>query len=588
MFVPDTLKTNAFQVLRLSTDATLSEIHEAAGSMRREALLGVAQATEAYMPLLGEIQRTEAEIRAAVGRLENPSQRLRDRLFWFHLPPELRVAKAPARPSEPDGVAWDHDEALRGLFAAFEAGFDDVGVPVWVRVLRAWHQVVSDDDYWAHAIELEQRGAFEPVAFPSEIDALRDEAVGLAAEPLVVAGRDAVAHDDMFTVRRILVALEELADTGPWAAIALHDIASPALERFRVLCRAIRDDYGSKIVREQDAGEHNKNTCDAELRRFRVEIEPELEKVIQLLTPDHQVVRESREEAALCLTGIATDYTWADDFVTSEKLHEEALRLAHNTLGTIRIEHGLEQIRAAARKQRVFGAPVSSAPSLFTVNGFGLTLYGSSDYDKETQSFATTHYLVALFVPILPIARYRVIQEGKQYRFLGKLPFRKIDRWHFGIAAAAIVVMFVIGITNSLGDSNQNSSYTSPARLGSESNSSAPVSQDPQLSELKARIDSGRARMAPLKTQLQPVIDEITSLDAQIETLEAELKSLDEQQKAGIHIVIDDYNAKVKAHNSLLAKERALIAANKSDLKTYADLAEQDSVLVKQYNALLK
>ena len=78
-----------------------------------------------------------------------------------------------------------------------------------------------------HVVELEQRGAFEPTAFPSEIDALRDEAVGLAAEPLVVAGRDALARDDTSTVRRILAALEELADTGPWAAIAQHDIASP-------------------------------------------------------------------------------------------------------------------------------------------------------------------------------------------------------------------------------------------------------------------------------------------------------------------------------------------------------------------------
>ena len=134
--------------------------------------------------------------------------------------------------------------------------------------------------------------------------------------------------------------------------------------------------YGSKIVREQDAGERNKTTCDAELKRFRAEIEPELQKVIQLVAAGPQAAQESREEAALCLSGIATDYTWADDFIASEKLHEEALKLAHDTLGTIRIEHGLAQIREAARKQRVFGAlkPISSAPSLRTFNGFGFTL----------------------------------------------------------------------------------------------------------------------------------------------------------------------------------------------------------------------
>ncbi|MDZ4345262.1 MAG: hypothetical protein U1E51_22810 [Candidatus Binatia bacterium] len=551
--------------------------------MRRAALLGLADTTEADMPLLGEIPRTEADIRAAIGGLENPVHRLSDRLFWFHRPPGSRDAKAPARPSQPDGAVWDHDESLRGLFAAFEAGFDDAGVPLWIRALRAWHQVVSDDDYWAGALELEQRGAFEPAAFPSEIYALRDNAVGLAAEPLVVAARDAVARDDRSTVRRILTGLEELADTGPWVAIALHDIASPAVERFRALCRAVREEFGSKIVREQDAGERNKRTCDAELKRFRAEIEPELRRVIQLVPTDHPAAQESREEAALCLSGIATDYTWADDFITSEKLREEALKLAQDTLGAIRIEEGLAQIREAARKQRVFGAlkPISSAPSLWTFYGIGFTLLGRSDDDPETRSYVTMHYFVALFViPIFPVGRYRVIDMGANgYNFLGKLPFRKVDRWHLGVALTAIAAIILIGAF-----SNQNSNVSSAPTTRTY----APSSERSQMSALKARIESGRSRMADLKTQLQPVIEEFTRLNAQMETLKAELKSLDEQQKAGIQIDVDDYNAKVKTHNELLAGHRALIAANSADIQTHDDLAEQDSVLVKQYNSLLK
>src|ERR1039458_5855194 len=102
MFVPDRLKTNAFRVLRLSADCTLSEIHKAAGSMRRAALLGLADTTEADMPRLGEIPRTEADIRAAIGRLENPVQRLSDRLFWFYLTPQSRDAKVPEGPGQPN------------------------------------------------------------------------------------------------------------------------------------------------------------------------------------------------------------------------------------------------------------------------------------------------------------------------------------------------------------------------------------------------------------------------------------------------------------------------------------------------------
>ena len=275
--------------------------------------------------------------------------------------------------------------------------------------LRAWHQVVSDDDYWAHVVELEQQGAFEPTAFPSEIDALRDKRLGWLQSPWWWQ----VAMHLLVTTHRSCAGFwppwKNWPTPGRGRQSLKHDIASPAVERFRALCRAVHEELGSKIVREQDAGDRNKSVCDAELKRFRAEIEPELHKVIQLLPSDHQAAQESREAAALCLSGIATDYTWADDFITSEKLHEEALTLAQNTLGAIRIEDGLEQIREAARRQRVFGSSISSAPSLGTINGFGCTLYGSSDHDTETQSYATTYYFVALFVPIFPLARYRVI-----------------------------------------------------------------------------------------------------------------------------------------------------------------------------------
>jgi len=162
--------------------------------MRRAVALGFADATtDDDIPLLGDISRTEVDIRAAIGRLENPVQRLNDRLFWFHVPSESSD-EHPVRPTEaiPDnsvGAARGHDKALHGLLAAFEAGVDDAGVSLWGRSLRAWHQVVSDNDYWILTLALEEQGAFEPAALPSEIAVLRDDAVGLAAFSLLPNGK---------------------------------------------------------------------------------------------------------------------------------------------------------------------------------------------------------------------------------------------------------------------------------------------------------------------------------------------------------------------------------------------------------------
>jgi len=596
MFLNDRLKTNAYRVLRLWFTATPSEIHKAAASMRRAAALGLVNTTAVDVPELGEVLRTEADIRTAIGRLENPTQRISERLFWFHLPPGLRKTAAPARHIE---ALREHDQVLDAFVGALEADPDDVGLARWVQALRAWHRLISDDHYWMLTSSFEKQGAFEPAALPSEIEFLRGDAVRLAAEPIVVAGREAIVRGDTPTVRRIIAALQELGDTGSWAALAQEDIASPAVDRLRAICGTVREELESNILRKQDASQHNKSVCDAVLNRFRIDIEPALHRVLQLLPTDHEVALNAREEAALCLVGIARDYTWADDFIGSEKLHEEAHELAQNTLGALRIERGLAEVRENARKQRVLGPlkPISAAPSLRTINGFGFALYGRSDFDQETRSYATTHYFVALFIPIFPVGRYRVIDEGGGYRFLGKLSLRTFDRWHLGIVAVVVAAWLLNGELSSLPNlhyplptsatSGTNNSIAPPATAPAASNLWT-SSRSAQLSGLHARIDAGRSRIKTLETKLQPIFNELESLKVRMDPLEASLKVLDTKYKSGVQIDINDYNTIVKSYNLLLERQRALIAANGADMQTYDDLSKQDSALVEQYNGLLR
>jgi hypothetical protein len=85
-------------------------------------------------------------------------------------------------------------------------------------------------------------------------------------------------------------------------------------------------------------------------------------------------------------------------------------------------------------------APVRSAPSLTTINGFGFKLYGNSDYDPETDSYMTAHYFVALFIPLFPVGRYRVISpDGSSFRFIGKGRLRTIDKVHWAIFACFVL-----------------------------------------------------------------------------------------------------------------------------------------------------
>jgi hypothetical protein len=108
-----------------------------------------------------------------------------------------------------------------------QGGLDESGLAAWVRALRAWHAVTSDDDYWFLALINEDQGGFQPTATTQEVDAVRANAVGIAAEPLIIAAREAaLSVDDRDTVRRVLIALSELRNTGPWVAATMDDIAT--------------------------------------------------------------------------------------------------------------------------------------------------------------------------------------------------------------------------------------------------------------------------------------------------------------------------------------------------------------------------
>jgi hypothetical protein len=121
---------------------------------------------------------------------------------------------------------------------------------------------------------------------------------------------------------------------------------------------------------------------------------------------------------------------------------EEALQYASSQEVKSRIQKNLSTVRD---NDRLYGdlIPISSAPSLHTINGIGTTMYGSTDHDHASGSYLSTHYFVFFAIPIFPISRYRVIPTGNGYRFLGKAPLRTFDKWHIAISLGLIAWMFI-------------------------------------------------------------------------------------------------------------------------------------------------
>lgn len=73
--------------------------------------------------------------------------------------------------------------------------------------------------------------------------------------------------------------------------------------------------------------------------------------------------------------------------------------------------------------------PVSKAPSLHTVNGIGTMVYGRRDYDPETGTCVLTQWLTVIFIPLIPIAAYRVADAaGGGWYFLGRVPLSGVAK----------------------------------------------------------------------------------------------------------------------------------------------------------------
>jgi hypothetical protein len=217
---PDTFRLNAYRVLRLPASASAADIHRAAASMRRAVTFGVPTMSEIDIPELGALTRSDGEILAALDRLADPVQRITDRLFWFCQLPTSYGAQLTT-----DAMALtEHDRVLQVQFAAMRGGLDANGLATWLKALRGWHTLSRDESYWFLTLIFEDYGSLEAPATTEEIEALRGDAVRIAAEPLMIGARAAVDAGDKETVRRVIAVLSLLTDTGPWASAFINEL----------------------------------------------------------------------------------------------------------------------------------------------------------------------------------------------------------------------------------------------------------------------------------------------------------------------------------------------------------------------------
>jgi len=281
--------------------------------------------------------------------------------------------------------------------------------------------------------------------------------------------------------------------------------------------------------------------------------------------------KELFNSAAIVLRGISLD-AWNNHKDRQTAIAANELAVRHAT--SPELKQRLAEDKATLQQMRYEAdlEPITSAPSLSTINGIGCKLYGSTDTDPATGSYLSTYYFVFFFIPIFPICRYRVTSSGDSYRFFGKAPLRSFDKWHLAISIGLIILFFILVSSGGSGPTSSSpSSYTQPSPAPSAPAYTPPPTfgggnSDGQTYRVPSSVSS---TLASEKAEIESERTTLETLGTQIETLGREIERDRIYLDRTSQFAVDAFNTKIERYNALNEKAKAANAAFNEKVDNY-------------------
>lgn len=282
---------NAFRILGLPAHASLSAIQKADESMRRTLKLGVNKPSAWDLPWIGPIERSEADVREALGRLTGtPALRLRERALWFEtgerLLSGLTISTLDDSISDRSAikeVAAQHDLAVLRCLASMLIDPNIKNQDRWSKALSKWSELSENDDYWGMLLESEMNGGFEPCATSGDVDQVRSESLSLMGEILAGMARDAISQGDISLCKRALKSMRAAHLPDSVVAKLESDTFGGREDSFVAACSDVQSECRKKTVRDEKSASANRGACDAAFAQFESEIEVELYRLTEVV-----------------------------------------------------------------------------------------------------------------------------------------------------------------------------------------------------------------------------------------------------------------------------------------------------------------
>jgi curved DNA-binding protein CbpA len=149
--------------------------------------------------------------------------------------------------------------------------------------------------------------------------------------------------------------------------------------------------------------------------------------------------------------------------------------------------------------------PLASPPWFFRIWGIGSTLLDDErDYDDDTKTCVVTRCFTVFFVPLFPIANYRIRSTHGARYFLGRVALRRAQKIHLGVATGIIVFLLILASVNGSSDSEQAVATSSAGSTAStDSNPRADMADTAAVTRYDGEIANTTLSITPVRAQLR-------------------------------------------------------------------------------------
>ncbi|MBC7933153.1 MAG: hypothetical protein H7Z38_21530 [Rubrivivax sp.] len=338
------LAQSAFRTLGLAATASQREVFDASSSVRLALRLGVQKTFEGDLPWLAPVSRTESDVRAALGRLAEPSGRAFERLFWFHtaLNPRPASSVAELRAAvdallSDDSPAARHDAALLMLAGLLRLDPVHEEADAWAWALKLWRETVEREEFWSQFVAADLSGEFEQSVTFGEVRRLRLRTPRLASAPVAEGAKNATLRGDLHSCARAFLLLRGGGLPAALLEEYERDILGPAEDRLEQVCNAA---FSSSAL-AAGFGESAASRYNIVWSNFESAVKPQLRDFVEMGGAESHYVRRALEHASDKLRELADRYRSMGLHQQSAMLLLEARALAPDGC------EALESIRAA-------------------------------------------------------------------------------------------------------------------------------------------------------------------------------------------------------------------------------------------------